>query len=310
MKVSIIGAGFVGSTIAYTLMLSGLTSHISLVDKNTDKAIGECMDLNHGIPFVSPVTISTGDYKDCALSDIIIITAGANQKVGETRIDLINKNIEIFKNMIPQIAKYAKDAIILVVTNPVDILTYVTYKLSGFPKNKVIGSGTLLDTARFKYLLHQQIGIDTRNIHGYILGEHGDSEFAAWNSANIAGSPIDLYCNDTNESYCKEKIFNEVKNSAYEIINKKGATYYAIALAVKRIVEAISRNENSILTVSSILDGQYGINDIALSLPTIIGKNGIVNTFKMPLNETEQSKLIHSANTLKEILLTCSIWGR
>ena len=302
MKISIIGSGFVGSTIAYTLMLSGLSSNILLVDKNTDKAIGECMDLNHGIPFVSPVTISVGDYKDCASSDIVIITAGANQKVGETRIDLINKNIDIFKNMIPQIAKYAKDAILLVVTNPVDILTYVTYKLSGFPKNKVIGSGTLLDTARFKYLIGQNLNIDTRNIHGYILGEHGDSEFAAWSSANIAGSPIDLYCNDRNQSYCKEKIFSEVKNSAYEIINKKGATYYAIALAVKRIVEAIYRNENSILTVSSILDGEYGIYDIALSVPTIIGKNGIVNTFKMPLDESEKTKLIHSANTLKQIL--------
>lgn len=301
MKISIIGSGFVGSTIAYTLMLNGLSSHILLVDKNTDKAIGECMDLNHGIPFVSPVTISVGDYKDCESSDIVIITAGANQKVGETRIDLINKNIDIFKNMIPQIAKYAKDAILLVVTNPVDILTYVTYKLSGFPKNKVIGSGTLLDTARFKYLIGQNLNIDTRNIHGYILGEHGDSEFAAWSSANIAGSPIDLYCNDRNQSYCKEKIFNEVKNSAYEIINKKGATYYAIALAVKRIVEAIYRNENSILTVSSILDGEYGIHDIALSVPTIIGKNGIVNTFNMPLDESEKAKLIHSANTLKQM---------
>ena len=181
----------------------------------------------------------------------------------------------------------------------------MTYKLSGFHKNKVIGSGTLLDTARFKYLLGQELGIDTRNIHGYILGEHGDSEFAAWSSANIAGSHIDLYCN--NESYCKEKIFNHVKNSAYEIINKKGATYYAIALAVKRIVEAIFRNENSILTISSILNGEYGIYDVALSLPTIIGKNGIINTFNTPLDESEQTKLVHSANTLKKIISSCNI---
>ena len=307
MKVSIIGAGFVGSTIAYTLMLSGLVSHISLIDKNKDKSIGECMDLNHGLYFVSPVTISSDDYKDCASSDIIIITAGANQKVGETRIDLINKNVSIFEDIISQITKYSSDSILLVVSNPVDILTYVTYKLSKFPKNKVIGSGTLLDTARFKYLLSKQIGIDTRNIHGYILGEHGDSEFAAWSSANISGSHIDLYCDDIKDLSCKEKIFNDVKNSAYEIINKKGATYYAIALAVKRIVEAIVRDEKSILTVSSILNGEYGISDVALSLPTIIDKNGIVTTFKMPLNESEQSKLQASANTLKNILSTCKI---
>ena len=304
MVVSIIGAGFVGSTIAYTLMLSGLFSSIILIDKNKEKSIGESMDLNHGLPFISPVTIFSGDYKDCASSDIIIITAGVNQKSGESRMDLINKNVSIFKDIISEITKYSNNSILLIVTNPVDILTYVTYKLSGFPKNEVIGSGTLLDTARFKYLLSKQVGIDTRNIHGYILGEHGDSEFAAWSSSNIAGNRINLYYESTDKS---EKIFNDVKNSAYEIINKKGATYYAIALAVKRIVEAIIRNENSILTISSVLNGEYGIFDVSLSLPTIIGKNGVVKTFKIPLDTSEQSKLKKSANTLKDILNTCDI---
>ena len=306
MKISIIGAGYVGSTIAYTLMLSGLVSSIVLIDKNQDKTLGEVMDLKHGIPFLSPVNIFNGTYEDCKDADIIIITAGANQKVGETRIDLINKNVSIFKDIISQITKYCKDSILLVVTNPVDILTYVTFKLSNFPRNKVIGSGTLLDTARFKYLLGQQIGIDPRNIHGYILGEHGDSEFAAWSTTNISGSNIDLYCSNTksdlNDQSCKDRIFNEVKNSAYEIINKKGATYYAVALAVRRIIEAIVRNEKSILTVSSVLNGEYGLDDIALSLPTIVDNSGIVSTFCVPLDNDEQEKLRQSAETLRRAI--------
>ena len=306
MKISIIGAGYVGSTIAYTLMLSGLVSSIVLIDKNQDKTLGEVMDLKHGIPFLSPVNIFNGTYEDCKDADIIIITAGANQKVGETRIDLINKNVSIFKDIISQITKYCKDSILLVVTNPVDILTYVTFKLSGFARNKVIGSGTLLDTARFKYLLGQQIGIDPRNIHGYILGEHGDSEFAAWSTTNISGSNIDLYCSNTksdlNDQSCKDRIFNEVKNSAYEIISKKGATYYAVALAVRRIIEAIVRNEKSILTVSSVLNGEYGLDDIALSLPTIVDNSGIVSTFCVPLDNEEQEKLKQSAETLRRAI--------
>lgn len=306
MKISIIGAGYVGSTIAYTLMFGGLVSNIVLVDKNQEKALGEVMDLKHGIPFVSPVNIINGDYKDCEGSDIVIITAGANQKVGETRMDLINKNVSIFNSIISELTKYVKDAILLVVTNPVDILTYVTYKLSNFPRHKVIGSGTLLDTARFKYLLSQELEIDTRNIHGYILGEHGDSEFAAWSTVSVAGSNIDLYCSKCKSQpmsqESKDKIFNEVKNSAYEIINRKGATYYAVALAVRRIVEAIVRDEKSILTVSSVLNGEYGISNVSLSLPTILDKNGLVSTFPVRLNDEETIKLLDSANTLKDVI--------
>jgi len=212
-KVTVVGAGFVGSTTAYTLMLSGLISEIVLIDINAKKADGEVMDLNHGMPFVRPVKIYRGDYKDCAGSDIVIITAGANQKEGETRIDLVKRNTEVFKNIINEIVKYNNDCILLVVTNPVDILTYVTYKLSGFPKNKVIGSGTVLDTARFRYLLSEHVKVDARNVHAYIIGEHGDTEVAAWSLANIAGIPMDRYCDECHQ--CEEQIS---RNKIYESV--------------------------------------------------------------------------------------------
>lgn len=309
-KVTVVGAGFVGSTTAYTLMLSGLISEIVLIDLNTEKAEGEVMDMNHGMPFVRPVNIYRGDYKDCAGSDIVVITAGANQKEGETRIDLVKKNTAVFKSIVGEVIKYNKDCILLVVTNPVDILTYVTYKLSGFPKNKVIGSGTVLDSARFRYLIGKHVGVDTRNVHAYIMGEHGDTEVPAWSLANIAGIPMDKYCKDCHQ--CKDQlsrqdIYESVKNAAYEIIGKKGATYYAVALAVRRIVEAIVRNENSIMTVSSLLEGQYGLNDICLSVPTIVNKDGIDRILDVPLNEEETQLLKKSGNTLKEIIKSLDI---
>ena len=303
-KVTVIGAGFVGSTTAYTLMISGLVSELVLIDVNKEKTEGEVMDLNHGMPFVRPVRISKGEYADCAGADIVIITAGANQKPGETRIDLVHKNTAIFKDIISQIIKYNTDCILLVVTNPVDILTYVTYRLSGFPKNKVIGSGTVLDTARFKYLLGDHVGIDSRNVHAYIIGEHGDSEVAAWSLTNIAGIPMDKYCETCNRCsnhLSKHQIYTDVKNSAYEIIRRKGATYYAVALAVRRIVEAIVRDENSILTVSSLMEGNYGLNDICLSLPAIINSSGISQVLDVPLNSDEMKALIDSGNSLKQI---------
>jgi L-lactate dehydrogenase len=303
-KITIVGAGFVGSTTAYTLMLSGLISELVLIDVNTEKVEGEVMDLNHGMQFVRPVRISTGKYSDSAGSDIVIITAGANQKPGETRIDLVNKNTAIFKDIITEIVKYNKDCILLVVTNPVDILTYVTYKISGFPKNKVIGSGTVLDTSRFRYLLGEHIGIDTRNIHAYIIGEHGDTEVATWSLTNVAGIPMDKFCEDChkcNGDLSRHQIYHDVKNAAYEIIQKKGATYYAVALAVRRIVEAIVRDENSILTVSSLMEGQYGISDICLSVPTIVNRNGIEKILDVPIEKSEKDSLHKSADSLKEI---------
>ncbi|NLE25769.1 MAG: L-lactate dehydrogenase [Clostridiaceae bacterium] len=306
-KVTVIGAGFVGSTTAYTLMLNGLFSELVLIDINATKAKGEAMDLNHGLPFAKPVKIYQGSYEDSKDSDLIIITAGANQKEGETRIDLVHKNTAVFKSIISEIIKYnsPENTLLLVVTNPVDILTYVTWKLSGFPLNRVLGSGTVLDTARFKYLIGQHAGVDTRNVHGYILGEHGDTELPAWSLTSIAGMTMDTYCATCNEcENCNEldKIFNEVKNSAYEIINSKGATYYAVALAVARIVEAIIRDEHSILTVSSILQGQYGISDVAISVPTVVDRNGINRVLEVPLSENEQKLLNHSAETLKSII--------
>lgn len=304
-KIAIVGTGFVGSTTAYTLMLSGLTSEIVLIDINKRKAEGEAMDMNHGMPFVKPVKIYSGDYPDCRDADIVVITGGANQKPGETRIDLVNKNTAIFKDVIGNIVKYNTECILLVVTNPVDILTYVTYKLSGFPKNRVIGSGTVLDSARFKYMIGEHMGVDSRNVHAYIIGEHGDTEVPTWSLASIAGIPMEAYCKDCNncdsENF-KNDTYNNVRNAAYEIIDRKGATYYAVALAVRRIVEAIVRNENSILTVSSLLEGEYGLNNICLSIPSQVNSEGIARIISVPLNNEESELLSKSAEALKQVI--------
>lgn len=304
-KITVIGTGFVGSTTAYTLMLSGLISELVLIDANVEKAEGEVMDLNHGMPFVMPLKIYRGEYKDCAGSDIVIISAGANQRPGESRIDLVQKNSRIFKSIVSEIIRYNRDCILLVVTNPVDILTYVTYKISGFPRSKVIGSGTVLDTARFKYLLGNHTGIDTRNIHAYIIGEHGDTEVPTWSLANIAGIPMDDYCERCrrcSKKISRQKIYTEVKNAAYDIIERKGATYFAVALAVRRIVEAIVRDENSILTISSFLDGQYGLNNVCLSLPSIVNMDGVERILEVPIYDTEKELLLKSGNVLSKII--------
>jgi L-lactate dehydrogenase len=303
-KISIIGSGFVGSTTAFALMTGGLASKIVIVDINKNKAEGEAMDLSHGASFVKPVEVTAGEYIDTMDSDIIIITAGAAQKTGETRLDLIGRNLSIFKSIIPEIVKYSPNSILLVVSNPVDILTYITYKLSGFPKERVIGSGTVLDTSRLKYVLGQNFHIDIRNIHTYIMGEHGDSEIATWSLTNIAGMSLDEFCANLCTECGKNKkkeIHESVKNAAYEVIKKKGATYYAVALAIKRIVEVILRDENSILTVSALLSGEYGIDDIYLGIPSIVGTSGIKKILEVPLNFEELKNLKDSADTLKEL---------
>ena len=304
-KIVVVGAGFVGSTTAYTIMLDGFFREIVLIDVNKDKADGDALDMAHGTSFLKPVSVYSGDGKACTDADIIVITAGVNQKVGETRIDLLKRNTEIFKSIVENVMKHAPtDVILLTVTNPVDILTYVTYKLSGLPKQQIIGSGTVLDTSRLKYLISKHTGIDARYCHTYIIGEHGDSEVAAWSITNIAGMSIksffEHYGKCTDEDL--QAMYSEVKNSAYEIIQKKGATYYAIATAVARIVECISGGENSVLTISSVLNGEYGIEDISLSVPTQVSGYGVERILDVPFNEIELQGLRNSAKTLKDSL--------
>lgn len=300
-----VGTGFVGSTTAYTIMCGGLFNEIVIIDINREKAEGDAMDMAHGVSFVKPVNVYSGDYSDCKDADIVVITAGANQKTGETRLDLLKKNAAIFKDIIGNIMKYAPDDVILLtVSNPVDILTYIAYRLSGLPKNQVIGSGTVLDTSRLKYMLSRHTGIDARNCHTYIIGEHGDSEVAAWSISNIAGVSMPEYAEKTGK--CTEKdldeMYNAVKRAAYEIIDKKGATYYAIALAVDRITACIAGEENSVLTVSSIFDGEYGIKDVALSVPTQVSGYGVEKILEVSFNDKEMTGLRNSAKTLKENL--------
>lgn len=304
-KISIIGAGYVGSATAFALLNHGIATNIVLVDVNRKRAEGEAMDLDHGKVFVSPVNVVAGSYEDTTDSDIVIITAGLAQKQGETRIDLVNKNIEIFKEMVPQIVKYNPDAILLVVSNPVDILSYVTYKLSGFPHHRVFGSGTVLDTARFQSDLSIRFQVDPRDIQANIIGEHGDSEVATWSVTTVAGLSVDQYCNLVGIEFTendKKAISEDVKDAAYEIINRKGYTNYAVALAVTRIVEAIMRDEKSILTVSTLQEGTYGLDDVYLSLQTRVGRKGALDVIEVPYSSEEIKALQHSAKLLKDII--------
>lgn len=304
-KVAMIGCGFVGSASAFSLMQSGLFSEMVLIDADRERAEGEALDIAHGVPFARQMKIYAGDYDDIVDAAIIIITAGANQKPGETRLDLVHKNVAIFHNIIPEIAKRNCQGILLVVSNPVDILTYTALKLSGFTENRVIGSGTVLDTARLKYKLGEHLSVDSRSVHAFIIGEHGDSEIAAFSSANISGISLSEFC-EMRGHYAHDensrKIAEDVKNSAYEIIKKKRATYYGIAMAVKRICEVIIRDEKSILPVSSMMHGEYGIDDVVLSMPAVVGKHGVEARVPIPLNEEEIERLRASADTLRDIL--------
>lgn len=303
-KAAIIGCGFVGAASAFCLMQSGLFSELVLLDADRDKAEGEALDVAHGIPFASPMKIYAGDYDDLTDAAIIIVTAGANQKPGETRLDLVQKNVGIFRSIIPEIAKRDYQGILLIVSNPVDILTYAAIKLSGMPEHRVIGSGTVLDTARFKYQLGEHLSIDPRSIHAFIIGEHGDSEIAAWSSANVSGIPIHDICEMRGFFHHEDamrEIAETVKNSAYEIIAKKKATYYGIAMSVRRICEAIVRNEKSILPLSVMLHGQYGLENVVLSMPAIVGSEGVETTVPIELNREEQEKLKQSAQALGKI---------
>jgi L-lactate dehydrogenase len=310
-KIAIIGAGNVGSTFAFALMISGLAREIVLVDKNELLTEGEVMDLNHGLSFAHPTKIYAAGFDGCIDADIVVITAGVRQKPGQTRIDLVHSNVALFKDIIPAITKFAGNSIFLVVTNPVDILTYVTLKLSGLPSNKVIGSGTVLDTARLKYMISEYYKVDTGNIHAYIIGEHGDSELPVWSNATIGGMDIEKYCSGyVHPGIAKKElsgIFEKVKNAAYKIIQAKGATNYSIALTLVKITRSIVRNENSILPVSTLITDYYGISDICLSIPSRVSINGVEQYLKLELSEEEQELFKNSANTLKKIIKTIDL---
>ena len=303
-KVAVIGCGLVGSSSAFALMQSGLFSEMVLIDADTKRAEGEAMDISHGISFARPMQIYAGNYDDITDAAIIVITAGANQKPDETRLDLIKKNAAIMKSIVGEIKKRDFGGILLIVSNPVDILTLIALKESGYPSNRVIGSGTVLDTGRFKYLLGEHLDVDSRSVHAFIIGEHGDSELAAWSNARIGGLKVNDFCElrgHFNHEQSMKKIFENVRNSAYEIIERKHATYYGIAMAVKRICEAIVRNEKSILPVSSLMTGEYGLNDVVLSIPAVVDETGVQKVIPIELNDEELTKLKDSANILKDI---------
>ena len=298
-KISIIGTGFVGSSIAFNLMTSGLVSELILVDKNKDKALGEVLDLGQGIPLAKPIEINTGDLDDCKDSDIIIITAGTNRLEGQSRLDLVAKNAKIVGEIIPDLVKVAPKAIYIMVTNPVDVLTFYALKISDLSPEQVIGSGTVLDTSRFRYALSKYFEIDSRNIHTYIVGEHGDSEVALWSLTNIAGINLDTFCSKNNiPAPDKDEIFRQVKKTAYQVIRLKEATYYAISLSVRRICEAILRDEYSVLTISSLIPGNYGISDVALSLPSVVSRQGRERVLNLPLAKEEEDAIVASAEIL------------
>jgi L-lactate dehydrogenase len=307
-KITIIGCGNVGVRCAYAIIIKGLARQLVLVDRDTKKTEGEAMDLAHGAPFVSPVEIYAGEYPDTAGSDIVIITAGAKQKPGQSRVELVKDNAAIFKKIIPDVVKYSPGAIILVVSNPVDVLSYIAYKISGKPSGEVIGSGTVLDSARFRFQLAEHCRVDAHNIHAYILGEHGDSEFPVWSKATIGGMLFQDYCPVCNKhNTCdKEKvldgIFTEVRDSAYKIIELKGETSYGIGLAVARITQAILHDENAILPVSSFVRDYYGAEDVYMSLPAVVNSKGIREILRLGLNEKEENFLRSSAAVIKKVL--------
>ncbi|MBP5193042.1 MAG: L-lactate dehydrogenase [Eubacterium sp.] len=303
-KVAMIGCGFVGSASCFALMQSGLFREMVLIDTNKDKAEGEALDISHGLPFAKPMDIYAGDYSDISDAAIVIVSAGAAQKPGETRLDLVKKNVGIFKSIMPNIKNSGFEGILLIVANPVDILTAVARELTGFPEARVFGSGTVLDTARLKYLLGEHLGVDSRTVHAFIIGEHGDSEIVAWSSANVSGVPLHDFCEMRGHFKHEESmiaIAESVKNSAYEIIQKKQATYYGIAMTIRRICEAIIRDEESILPVSVALHGDFGLDGVTLSMPAIVGKRGIETLVPIKLSAEEQAKLAASADTLKKV---------
>ncbi|MEN6637385.1 MAG: L-lactate dehydrogenase [Clostridiaceae bacterium] len=304
-KIAIIGAGYVGAAIAYNVAINRTASEIVLIDVNRDKAMGEALDINHGLCHLGQMNIHAGDYSDCANCDAIVMTAGLNRKPGETRLDLANKNVPVAKSITENIMKYYNHGVIIVVANPADVLTYLIQKWSGLPANLVFGTGTALDSARFRFYLAQKLNVDIQNIHGYIIGEHGDSQVPVWSATQIAGQSIDVYCKSLGIPLSDEEkleIVTKTKNGGAEVIRLKGATYFAIAGIVENIIEAVIKDKNSIKTVASVLNGAYGISDVALSLPSVINQHGVDGIIKYNLTAQEEAALQESARTLKAFI--------
>lgn len=302
-KIIIVGDGAVGSSYAFALTLEGIGREIGIIDLNEKKAEGDAMDLSDALAFTAPKSIYKADYSDCSDAHLVVITAGIPQKPGETRLQLVDKNLKIFKDIIGQIVDSGFDGIFLVASNPVDILAYATWKYSGFDSSRVIGTGTVLDSSRFRKEIAELTGVDARSVHAYIMGEHGDTEFPVWSHANIGALPINEWVdqNDVDEQVLLNS-FNKVRDAAYEIINRKGATFYGIAAAMARITKAILNDENSIFPVSSYIDGEYGVNDIYIGVPSIINSQGVKKVLEIPLTDTEKERMNESISTLKEII--------
>ncbi len=304
-KVSLVGTGLVGSSFAYALMIRGLAGELTLVDINAEKAVGEMMDFNHGLSFTRPMKITAGGYADCAGSQVVVIAAGAGQKPGETRLDLLARNAAIFREIVPQVVRHNPDGIILIATNPVDILTYVSMEVSGLAPSHVIGSGTILDTSRFRFLLGQYYGVDAHSVHAYIIGEHGDSEIPVWSLASIGGVRLQEFAPLKNKAYAQkemDEIFVQVRDAAYEIIKRKGATYYAIGLGLLSIVEAILGDYRRVLSVSTLMTGQHGVRDMCLSLPCVVGSSGVEEILTLNLDPSEASGFRASGEKLRSTL--------
>jgi L-lactate dehydrogenase len=308
-KVGLIGTGMVGASFAYSLMQSGAANELVLIDADAARAEGEMMDLNHGMPFVRPMHIIAGDYPDLADAEVVVICAGVGQRPGQTRLELVQTNAGIFHNIVPKVTAVNQDAIIIVVTNPVDILTQIAAQIVGLDRCRVLGSGTALDTARLRYMLGVHYGVDSRSVHAYIVGEHGDSELALWSLANIAGVRLADFVGANGQGYDQaalDRIFSQTRNAAYEIIRRKKATYYAIGLGLLSIVEAVLRDQHTVMTVSSPLSGQYGVSDIAISMPAIVGRRGVEEVLNLPLSKSELAEFQSSAKTLKDRLVEVS----
>jgi L-lactate dehydrogenase len=308
--VAVVGAGNVGATFAYALVLNGLVGEIVLIDIDRRRAEGEAMDISHAVPLANPVRVWAGNYSDCAGADVVVVTAGAAQRPGETRLDLARRNADIFADVIPSITAHNDTGVLLIATNPVDVLSYAAWKLSGFSSGRVIGSGTVLDTARFRYLLSDHLQIDARNVHAYVVGEHGDSEVPIWSLANVGGMRLDEYCRRVHcdvGADVRERISHQVRDAAYEVIERKGATCYAVGVALVRIVEAVLRDQHTLLSVSNLVPGAYGIEDVYLSLPAVVGREGVERVVELALDDDEIAALEESADVLHGVLHELSL---